>query len=334
MASIMHEERTVKRIITIALLIAIAVAGAEAFARFGRGLGDPPLTVIDAELEYVFRPGRTYERFGNIVSYNSKSMRASEVPPTKSGNDLRVLVLGDSVINGGALTDQKDIASEILASKLGANAWVGNISAGSWGPANLLAYVTRHGWFDADAAIIVVSTHDLEIFLPEFRAHYGDDFPEESPMSALSELITRYLPRYVPVLGPYLKSEPSPPSVTYSPDERRQRGEAALRDLIAAAQKNVRNVVVVLHPTRNENAGAADESETKQRARLTSIVKSTGIPVFDVETVAGWKTELYRDDIHPNAAGQAVYAAIFECLLKTLGGDVSVDVCRSLGNVR
>ncbi|BBF93868.1 SGNH/GDSL hydrolase family protein [Blastochloris tepida] len=322
-----------RRIITIALLIAIAVVGAEAFARFGLGLGDPPLTVIDAELEYIFRPGRTYERFGNIVSYNSKSMRASEVPPAKNGDDFRVLVLGDSVVNGGALTDQKDISSEVLARKIGANAWVGNISAGSWGPANLLAYVTRHGWFDADAALIVVSTHDLED-LPEFRVHYGDDFPEESPMSALSELITRYLPRHIPALGPYLRSEPSPPSVTYSPDERRQKGEAALRDLIAAAQKNVRNVVLVLHPTRTETAGAAEESEIEQRARLTSIVKSTGVPMFDVETVAGWKTELYRDDIHPNAAGQAAYATIFECLLKTFGGDASVDVCRSSGHVR
>src|SRR5690348_1694786 len=92
-------------------LVAACILGAEIFARYGLGLGNPPLVMIDSKMEYVFRPG-SYRRFNNYISYNSWSMRASEVPPEKSCDDFRVLVLGDSVVNGGALTDQNDLASE------------------------------------------------------------------------------------------------------------------------------------------------------------------------------------------------------------------------------
>jgi hypothetical protein len=53
--------------------------------------------------------------------------------------EFGILVLGDSVVNGLSLIDQSEIATSLLSVRLAARGdraiVVGNISAGSWGPA-------------------------------------------------------------------------------------------------------------------------------------------------------------------------------------------------------
>ena len=146
-----------------ALLLALV---GELGARWILGLGDPPLTVRDPEIEYLFAPNQDVRRFGNRVVYNNVSMRSADrwSMAKERPEELRVLVLGDSVINGGALTDHARLATTIAQETLDRPARpvrVGNVSAGSWGPENLLAYVERFGLFDADLAVVVLSTHDL-----------------------------------------------------------------------------------------------------------------------------------------------------------------------------
>lgn len=59
-----------------------------------------------------------------------------------------VLGLGDSVINGGVLTDQDSLAttrlSELLSKLIRKKVQVLNVSAGSWGPDNCEAYLNRY----------------------------------------------------------------------------------------------------------------------------------------------------------------------------------------------
>ena len=59
-------------------------------------------------------------------------MRSAEFPKHKQDpRKLRILVLGDSIINGGTLTDQDDLATELLRrdliERLGRPVVVGNI---------------------------------------------------------------------------------------------------------------------------------------------------------------------------------------------------------------
>src|SRR5437667_9094846 len=83
----------------LSILLLVLIAG-ELFARFYLGLGDPPLSMFDAEMEYRFKPSMSYRRFGNRIHYNAWSMRSEDFPPHKSSPDeLRVMILGDSVIN-------------------------------------------------------------------------------------------------------------------------------------------------------------------------------------------------------------------------------------------
>ena len=301
------------------------VLAGEGAGRFALGLGDPPLTVRDPEIDYLFAPG-TGQRFGHTIRYNRYHMRADE-PPSPDVDGPRVLVMGDSVVNGGALTDHGELATTLLQERLRetqSDAWVGHVSAGSWGPANLLAYVERFGWFDADVAILVLSTHDLED-LPAFRDRLGADFPTEPPALALEELVRRYLPRYVPALNEWLGAQPSPPTVRY--DDPRDAGARALRALLDAAQARVATVVAVLHPTRAELAGAAGVAEEERRRALAAVLADAGVATLDPVEHWAARDDLHRDFIHVNAAGQRAYATLFACIAEAAGRAAPPEDC-------
>jgi hypothetical protein len=70
----------------------------------------------------------------------------------------RVIAFGDSVLNGGSLSDQSSIATTLASDS---ETFYGNVSAGSWGPANMLAWIDEYGLLDAEVAIILISSHDL-----------------------------------------------------------------------------------------------------------------------------------------------------------------------------
>jgi len=82
------------------------------------------------------------------VSYDSDSLRgASDLPPT--GPLWKTLVIGDSIVNGGSLIDDRDTATEVLNGL--SYQWQGrtlrfmNLSAGSWAPPQQLAYLNAYG---------------------------------------------------------------------------------------------------------------------------------------------------------------------------------------------
>src|SRR5688572_8802065 len=101
-----------KWLLALGILIVVGLIGAELFARFYLGLGDPPLTMSDPEIEYLHNPNQTCYRFGHLIHINAYSMRSDDFPKTKSHpKEKRVLVLGDSIINGGAQTNQSQLAT-------------------------------------------------------------------------------------------------------------------------------------------------------------------------------------------------------------------------------
>ena len=79
-------------------------------------------------------------------------------------NEKRILVFGDSVLNGGSLTDHKKLATTLLEKSLQKSCdpliRVLNISAGSWGPDNAFSYLKKHGDFNASAIVLFFSSHD------------------------------------------------------------------------------------------------------------------------------------------------------------------------------
>ena len=310
----------------VCLGAAAFAVGAEMICRHVLGLGDPPLIVRDPEIEYLFAPSRAYHRFGNTISYNAFSMRADEVSPHKTDpNELRVLVIGDSVINGGALTDDSQLATRIVQERLAKDLkrplWVGNVSAGSWGPGNQLAYLRRFGTFDADIAILVLSTHDIAD-VPDFVL--GPAFPESPPVLAMEEAVYRYLPRYVPwhrtaAATPAQKVEQALVSSPKDAASMLAKGRAHLRALVDELRQGVGHVVVMHHEERGETLAAPSES-----ARLLrQDVEAVGLPYVELEPYlarAPRNQSPYRDGIHIDALGQWLYADAMECVtLAALG---------------
>jgi hypothetical protein len=180
----------------------ICLAAAELVFRFAVGLGDPPLYEVDHDMEYLLRPSQSCDRFHHRFAVNDYGMRADQFPPRKSiPGELRILVIGDSVIYGGVRIDQSEIDTEILKrdlqQQLGRPVVVGNASAKSWGPPNELAYLKRYGTLDADVVILELSSHDYAD-APAFVPVVGvsSEYPDKKPALALIDLFESYVLPY------------------------------------------------------------------------------------------------------------------------------------------
>ena len=296
----------IKNLKWLALVLALFLIAAELFARFYLGLGTPPLFITHPTIEYLLKPDQDVYRFGNHVLVNHYGMRTENFETKKTNNrQIRVMVFGDSVINGGSLTDHNALATTLLQSywqqKTGQPVIVGNISAGSWGPGNWLAYAKEYGFFDADIIVLIVSSHDA-YDTPTFEALNPDTHPLQQPYSALIEGINRYLPRYLPdwlTQKTVLKVETTTPT----------KNTASLEDLnqfLDLAKAKVGKVIVFQYPTKLEAESGNMEEGYQEMTTLLTKKNVTIIPLQSIFHNQLAKQELYRenDKIHPNLLGQ------------------------------
>ncbi|CAG4998617.1 hypothetical protein DYBT9275_02038 [Dyadobacter sp. CECT 9275] len=177
------------------LFFILIIAGiTEVVLRVKFGFCNSPLYVSDPDFEYIYAPNQEVERFGNVVRTNSLSMRNPELTDSDTVN---VLLTGDSVVNGGSLTDQDSTASAMLEIKLKKSfdkrIRVLNISAGSWGPDNVAGYLKKHGVFNAKLICLVTSSHDAhDIMSHQSPVGLDPGFPSKQYSLALIELWDRY----------------------------------------------------------------------------------------------------------------------------------------------
>jgi hypothetical protein len=297
-----HGIRRLAKLICLPLLgITAGLLLLEVVLRFGLGLGDPPLYEVHPTIEYILKPG-SYRRFGNRIFVNSAGMRSPEraVQPLAAG-ESRVLVLGDSIVNGGSLMDDDDLATSILARRLGGTgvASVCNISAGSWGPGNWLAFLHERGTFAARYAVIVLNDGDFTD-APTF-APLGPEHPKKRPPLACWEALTNYLPRYLPILRTPA-SAPGPTSGwAHAPMDDLAAGIEFLRMSGVA-------VSAVLVPAEQELAAGPGEGLTAVRM----VLERLKVPWVSAERPlrqALQRGEMpFRDGVHLSAHGQALLA--------------------------
>lgn len=315
-----RRNRARRRGLRVALFGAVVtLAAAELVARFGLGLGDPPLFQKDDAIEYILKPG-TYHRFGHTIHINRWSQRSPEIDAKKTDpNELRVLVIGDSVVIGGALLDDEQIAAWLLErslrEQLARPVRVLSVAAGSWGPQNQLAYLHKFGTFDADIAVVVWSSHDAWD-VPRFDELRADQ-PQRRPLLASGELVVRYaLPR--------LRRGTPPPAVTTA-DLDAACGSASA--LLTFLKERGIPTGVVMHSTRGELLDTPDPRQplTSGRERLWNVITDAGTTPTD--TAAAFRPRiasgeaLFQDDIHPNAEGQRVLADVLRQAVQSVLGD-------------
>ncbi|MER8786327.1 hypothetical protein NKH71_00415 [Mesorhizobium sp. M0983] len=258
-----------------------AFVGGELFCRYYLGLGTPPLSVAHPTIEYMWAPNQDVYRFGNHIVINELGMRSAHFPITKPSGEFRALVVGDSVINGGALTDQADLATNILSVD---GALYLNASAGSWGPENEEAYINRFGTFNADMLILVLSTHDAGD-VPTFAALNPKTHPTVTPWFALSDAAFRYFPRYL------RWKEKDPKEIEIPP----------ARSALAAITRMMHlklPVCVITHATMMEN-----KSGVRGQGYEANLAAASGVPIIDDAQFISAETG-YQDMIHLNKVGQ------------------------------
>ncbi len=281
------------------------------FLRLFWGLGTPVLYDLDPAIEYVQRPNQDLWRFGQHVLVNEYGMRSRSFPAHRTDpRELRVLVIGDSVVNGGVLTDHAKLATTLaesrLAAELGRPVIVGNISAGSWGPPNQLAYLERFGLFDADIVVLVLSSHDAGD-VPGSQPPDPSQIPTERPWCAISELVTRYLPSRLP-------GSSTPPPTPGSQDRLdNPAGVAAsmeaLRAIVGKARATKADIVIVQHWELPEIEANEPRAGHDLIARASDEVNAPRVELGPIFRSSG-AAACFRDHIHLSDVGQASLAGV------------------------
>jgi hypothetical protein len=309
-----------------AAVLVVMLLAAEIVLRTVFGLGDPPLLDRDPAIEYLYKPSRRYSYLKHTIEINSHSMRSPEFPVRKSDPDeLRVLVIGDSIVTGGGRIDQRELATERLRAslqmKLSRPVVVGNVACGSWGPPNQLAYLRRFGLFEADVVIVVTNGGDLDD-VPGLEP-LGAAWPRSTPPLAMWEPMRRATERVVPGAAEALGLLERGTAPGY--DDRVSIATTALREMVAMVRAGGARIGVLQYLKLSELRSGAEASHQPLRrvaedggARVWSTVEGTGRFTADSTLF------LPGDDVHPSAAGQARLAERLEaCVLELLGATES-----------
>jgi hypothetical protein len=302
-----------RRLILFSAIVLVGLfVGGEIFARLVLGLGTPPLSVRSDAYEYMFKPSQDVKRFGNRVVINEYGMRSDTAP--QSDATKVILVFGDSVLNGGNLTDQNALATSILQDRLrasGEDVYVGNVSAGSWGPANMRGWLETYGDLGAETMIYVLSSHDW-YDLPTFKPLDPMTHPVKPPASALLEGAQRYLPRFLPKFG---AGEVVVPAPGVPMDEDGPNAREDLAWLLEYSAARGQRVCLVQHLTQSELKNGIQSGHEEISATFGS--EQTRLILQDFMSASSVGRDMhYRDDIHISDEGQSALAkALGECVI-------------------
>ncbi|MBE9118884.1 SGNH/GDSL hydrolase family protein [Lusitaniella coriacea LEGE 07157] len=295
------------------VLLSLPIAS-ELILRWGLGFGNPPLLQADSEMGYRFQGNQKIERLGKRIEYNQYSQRSEPMSREKEEGTLRILMTGDSVLNGGNPIDQKETISELLEAKLshsGQRVEVLNASAGSWGIGNQLGYLRAFGTLDSDVLIVQIGTHDLtQPTSTRDRVGTDPNYPNRAPTLALQELFVRYL---LPQLALQLNKSAPPPEIPSPKDTevQFQQNLQALQTLVRLTRQQGTDVCVLYTPNWTDVLPAPNFPPYK--AKFFQLLQSLQIPVIDIHSV--WSQlptttveSYFRDSVHLTVAGNRAIA--------------------------
>ena len=293
------------------------------------GLGRPMLYVADPTMGYRVAPNQTTRRFGNRIRINEFSMRNDPITPERSPQILRLLMLGDSLVNGVLGTDQSEIltahvqrdAAVVLLPQFPAinQVEVLNVSAGSWGPRNQLAYLHQFGCFQSQALILVLNTDDFfgQLPTPEVVGR-NPNYPDRYPPSALVELFQQVW-RRIPGKA---KLGLQPPTQLTPPLEK-NIVEINLKTIALIAEfsrQQKAQFFLVLSPLKRELTlqGGSRDYEQTARNKLLSWTVEADVPYLDLLPLFNLQPDpiaLYDDHIHLSQQGNQLVSQAIVTLL-------------------
>lgn len=279
----------------------------ELILRMGLGFTDAVLVREDAEMEYIALPNQERKRFGNAIYYNEYSMRSDDL----LSNSIKILGLGDSVLNGGVLIDQQDLVTALLTRQLSGETerpvQVLNISYKSWGPDNSLAFLKKYGDFNSEMVFLVASSHDATDIM-KFDPVVGRNvnYPVKQYSVAYFELMDRYV---LPKFRKWKKTDRTTPAFLHS-SKREHRFNSGFSGLLRFTQERNIPFIIYLHPELSE---VHNERYNRQGQAIIDFANSHNIPL--VQGLDGANQSHYRDNIHLNKEG---HQYLFDVLLPVI----------------
>ncbi len=270
--------------VAVSLVVAVfVVLGASEFAIRWMGVTDIPIFIPDIRVGYYPRPsqhGKVLRR--NHWVFNDRSMGVAE-PFRYAPNG--VLLVGDSVVYGGAPLDQPVHIAPLLRRATGRSVWP--LAAGGWALDNELQMVLAHSDLLHTPTIVWVSNTG------DFGAKNAwtnpVQYPSHRPISALFYVLRRTL----------LK----PRDVVDSPEspEATRRWQMDLQSFLDAYHGRL---LWVLYPKKNEL------DVRQERFSLLRKILRDRARIIDLGNTPAWSKQNYRDSIHPNAEGDQVLATV------------------------
>ncbi|NEP15669.1 MAG: SGNH/GDSL hydrolase family protein [Leptolyngbya sp. SIO4C1] len=284
------------------------------------GFGCPPLYQADSDIGYLLAPNQRLRRFGNRIEINQYSLRTAPISAQRPSQTLRILLIGDSIVNGNWWTDQAETLSAQLEQSLESPAdyqqvEVLNASANSWGPRNELAYLKRFGTFEAQVVVLVLNTDDLFGTKPtSLQVGRDRSYPDRRPASALSEVAERYLRRPAPVPG--LKE------IQAEPGDRVGFNLEAVKAIEQLVTANQAQLILAMTPLKREvlPSGPRDY-ELAARSRLETLAQTLDLPYLSFLTAfqqAESPAALYRDHIHLSPQGNQLVCEQIRAAIQAL----------------
>ncbi|VXD13933.1 Lipolytic protein G-D-S-L family [Planktothrix serta PCC 8927] len=297
-------------LVLLSLLFGVLII-VEIGLRIRFGFGSPVLYLGDGEIGYLLAPNQKTRRYGNRIEINQYSMRSAAITPLPSPKTRRVLLLGDSLVNGGWWTDQSQTLSALITQQLqpalgtGENLEILNLAANSWGPPNQLAYLQRFGTFGSEVIVLLINTDDLFTHPPNSGVVGRDrNYPDTKPPLALVEVFNRYLKG----------SEPIPEAKQPQPSDPVGYNLEKIQQIQAIATQNQADFILAMTPLLREvSEPGSRDYEIKARQRLTELTQAKNWIYIDFLPLFKQTSQpetLYRDHIHLSPSGNQLVSEI------------------------
>lgn len=286
----------------------IFAIGVELFTRFWLGWCDVPLYMEDPEIEYMLQPNQECWVQRHRIVTNEYGMRSTSFPREKlSPDELRVLMVGDSIVNGGIHTDHADLGTTDLENRLREitrrPVVVGNVSCSSWGPPNYRAYFRKFGMFDADLIIIVTTSGDAQD-VRKFEPRVGKPaWPSQKPLLGVWSAARRVVDR---MTRPHDDRPPLRVADHVPEPGEVETALGALRDVIDMARENGTKVLIAQHLMERQITGPIGPGHDQ----IGDVAREMNVPLTQLGPAFAKAIERgidpYRDWVHPNAAGYGI----------------------------
>ncbi|HET6244674.1 MAG: hypothetical protein H0V01_14370 [Bacteroidetes bacterium] len=227
--------------------------------------------------------------------------------PLSQKDEIRILKIGDSIINGGSQTDQDSLASSILEEQLSKkfkkNIRVLNVGANSWGPDNAFEYIKKNGHFNSSLIVLVFSSHDYYDHM-HFQKVVGvhPAWPSKKPFMAITDGFFKY---FIPWFNNKISRNYNAYSYLSSHNniEYMNKGWKALFNYV---NDNQIEMLVYLHPSKQEIINGKYEDSGLKLLEVFSQNKIKFLSGIEYNA----DSSLYRDFIHLNNKGQKALANV------------------------